>query len=636
MQPSDILKKYWGFDTFRYPQDLVIDEVLAGRDTLALLPTGGGKSVCYQVPALAMEGVCIVISPLIALMKDQAQGLTDKGIKAVTLHSGLHYAQMDGILDNAVQGYYKFLFCSPERVQTDLFLSRFQQMQVSLIAVDEAHCISQWGYDFRPVYLKVSELRKYHPKAPVLALTATATDEVVTDIMEKLAFRKPNVLRKSFVRPNLVYAVAYHEDKLRFITDILQRTRGSSIIYTRNRRRTMEIAEYLERKGISASYYHAGLDQETRNRRQDNWMKNRFRVMVATNAFGMGIDKPDVRWVLHADTPDTPEAYFQEAGRAGRDGNTAFAILPYSRYDTRQLRDFFEQGYPPAEEVKRVYAALGNYLGIAVGGGAGAEFRLDMNVLSGNYNLPLNLVYRSLKILEKEGYLLFDESSYAPPRLYFTASSEDVYAFGVQKPAYRSLIQALLRSYPGLFNEPVKISLFAMAQRTGKSKDDVEKQLLQLQKTGLLRYEPESELPALVFLKERFSQDNFTLSRAIYGSLKEKARARMEAMIAYAERTDKCRSRLLTEYFGENDTSDCGMCDICKKKDRLEFSLQECEVMYGRARDVFDGEPLSAAGLLERIGYPLSKKNLHLVRNCVEKGFFVLDNDLITQITERK
>lgn len=636
MQAIDVLRKYWGFDRFRYPQEQVIQDVLAGVDTLALLPTGGGKSVCYQVPALLLPGVCIVISPLIALMKDQAEGLTRRGIKAATLHSGLSYTQIDGILDNAVNGYYKFLFCSPERVQTELFLARFRQMQVSLIAVDEAHCISQWGYDFRPVYLKVSELRKHNAKVPVLALTATATSEVVKDIMEKLAFRKPNVHRKSFVRPNLVYALAYSEDKLHFIADVLQRTRGCSIVYTRNRRRTMEIAEYLEKKGVSASYYHAGLDQETRSSRQEAWMNDRFRVMVATNAFGMGIDKPDVRWVLHADTPDTPEAYFQEAGRAGRDGNTAFAVLPYSRYDTRQLRDFFEQGYPAPEDVKKVYAALGNYLGIPAGGGEGAEFRIDLQAVASTYNLSPNLVYRSIRIMEKEGYLLFDESSYTPPRLQFTASSEDVYAFGVQHPAYRKLIQTLLRSYPGLFSEEVKVSLFTTAQRTGKSKNEVEKQLLQLQKNGLLRYEPESELPALVYLKERFAQHNFSLSRAVYGTLKERARTRMEAMIAYAERTDKCRSRLLTEYFGETDTSDCGLCDVCKKKNRLEFSEQDCRQLQSRALEVFSGEPLTAEALLQQCGYALSKKNLHLLRNCVEKGFFVLNNDLITQITERK
>lgn len=629
MNAKEMLKKYWGYDAFREPQLQVIESVMAAQDTLALLPTGGGKSICYQIPALLMQKTCLVISPLIALMKDQAENLEKKGISCLTLHSGMGYYEMENKLNEAMEGKYSFVFCSPERLRTEAFLNRVQSMDLGLIAVDEAHCVSQWGYDFRPVYLQIPELRKLIPDVPLLALTATATPHAVQDIMKQLAFRSKTVIRKSFVRPNIVYAVAYQEDKYRFIVDVLKRTHGCSIVYTRNRKKTGELSEILKTNGISADFYHAGLEPELRSKKQDAWMRNEFRVMVATNAFGMGIDKPDVRYVLHADIPDSPEAYFQEAGRAGRDEKKAFAILPVAQYDSRILEEQFQDAFPPKEDVKRVYNALCNFLAIPVGAGHLSAYPLDMHKLAMQYNLPLSLVYRSIKILEKEGYFIFDESGYNPAEAQMLVSPEAIYKLGVFNLLYRRLFDVMLRSYPGIFTQQMRISIYALASRLSMSKSQLHDLLTGLAKQEVIFYKPESDLPELIFLHERIPTQNLSLTKEIYGQLKERAAQRLQAMLGYIEGKDQCRSRYLTAYFGDLETEDCNFCDVCLEKATYHFTLQECADLHRAATHIAHLLPLDLKPFLEKCGYIPGKKNVELLRFCVEKGFLKLENEKI-------
>lgn len=629
MEAKDILKKYWGYDSFRNPQDKVIESVLQGNDTLALLPTGGGKSICYQVPALVMNKTCLVISPLIALMKDQAENLERKGISCLTLHSGLNYYQIEELLEKAMTGAFQFIFCSPERLQTEAFQSRVSSIPLGLIAVDEAHCVSQWGYDFRPVYLKIPEVRKLCPNVPLLALTATATPDAVEDIMKQLAFKAKNVIRKSFLRPNIVYAVAYEEDKVQFIINVLKRTKGTSIVYTRNRKKTAEIAEILRSNGISADFYHAGLEPEVRNAKQDKWMRNEFRVMVATNAFGMGIDKPDVRYVLHTDVPESPEAYFQEAGRAGRDEKKAFAILPVASYDARILNDLFEAAFPPKEEVVRVYGALANFLNIPIGTGKLSAYPLDISKMATNYNMSATLIYRCIKLLEKEGYFLFDESGYNPAECQILVGPEPVYKLGLHNRQYRQFFDVLLRSYPGLFAHKVRISTFGIASRLHKSQKEIHEMLMHFKKMEIVDYKPETELPELIYLHERIPQSNLSLTHQIYGSLKQKAKERLDAMTNYIQEKEICRSKYLTSYFGDNESGDCGACDVCIAHTEFTFSLNECSALH-RAAAKLDGLlPMNIDEFLEKCGYIPNHKNIQLLRFSVEKGFFVLENEKI-------
>lgn len=629
LQANDILKKYWGYDQFRTPQDLVIQSVLDGKDTLALLPTGGGKSICYQVPTMVMQKTCLVISPLIALMKDQAENLERKGIACATLHSGLNFYQIEDLLDRATQGEFSFIFCSPERLRTQAFLQKIERIPLGLIAVDEAHCVSQWGYDFRPVYLKIAEVRKLCPKVPLLALTATATPEAVDDIMKQLAFRAKNVIRKSFVRPNIVYAIAYEEDKTQFIIDVLKRTKGCSIVYTRNRKKTSEIAEILSSQGISANYYHAGLEPEIRNLRQDQWMKNEFRVMVATNAFGMGIDKPDVRYVLHADIPDSPEAYFQEAGRAGRDEQKAFAIMPVAQYDKRVLEEQFEAAFPPKEQVVRVYNAICNFLKIPIGSAQFTAYPLDISKIALTYNIPANLVYRSIKLLEKESYFLFDESGFNPAECQILIGPEPIYKLGLHNFKNRQFFDVLLRSHPGIFAHKVRISTYALASRLGLSKNDIHTMLLDFHKREIVDYKPESDLPELIFLHERIPNENVNLTKHVYGNLKGKAQERLQAMLGYLYEKDVCRSKYLTRYFGDLESTDCGYCDVCITKVEFNFNMNECAHLH-QASELIEKElPMDLEQFLTKCGYIPNYKNIQLLRFSVEKGFFALENEKI-------
>lgn len=549
--------------------------MLHGNDTLALLPTGGGKSLCFQVPAIALEGICLVISPLIALMKDQVDNLRKKGIKAVAAYSGMHFNEVDIAMDNCVHGDIKILYISPERLASETFRSRLKLMKINLIAVDEAHCISQWGYDFRPPYLKIAEIRQYFPAVPVLALTATATPEVVSDIQEKLLFKKRNVLSKSFERKNLSYAVIKEEDKFNRLLRILSKVNGTGIVYVRNRRRTREIADFLCKNGVSACYYHAGLDHKTRETRQNEWMSGAKKIIVATNAFGMGIDKPDVRFVIHWDLPDAPEAYFQEAGRAGRDDKKAFAIMIYCDSDILDSKKNIEDSFPPQEVIRNIYNCLGNYYNLALGSGKDSSFDFDISAFSLSYNMKPVTVYNSMKFLEKEGYLLATDALYQPSQLHIAIDKEGLYRFQVANKNLDGFIRVLLRSYGGIFTDYVKIHETEIASRSGVTKDRVVENLKYLEKAGIVSYVPQKDKPQLIFSRERLDTKNIYISDENYSDRKKIAEKKLHAIIHYASSGMKCRSQILLEYFGEKDSPRCGQCDVCLERNKLEMSEYE-------------------------------------------------------------
>ncbi len=495
--PKKILLKYWGHPTFRPLQEDIILSVMAGKDTLALLPTGGGKSICFQIPALASKGVCIVITPLIALMKDQVENLKKKNIPAAAIYSGMHSNEIDMVLDNAIYGNLKFLYVSPERLETDLFKARLMQMQVNILAVDEAHCISQWGYDFRPPYLRIADIREIIKDTPVIALTATATPDVVKDIQEKLKFPEENAFKKSFERKNLAYWVIKSEDKYGNILRLLQKIQGCGIIYVRNRRKTREVAEFLKKNKISADYYHAGLDTRSRDKKQNDWVREKTRIMISTNAFGMGIDKPNVRIVIHIDIPDNLEAYFQEAGRAGRDEKDSFAFLVYDESDIINARKNLQSSYPPVETIKAIYKSMGNYFQLAEGSGKDITFDFDLKEFSEIYRFPPLIVYNSLKFLEKEGYITHNEALQRSSTLFFLFNNEDLYRFQVETPQFDKFIKLLLRLYSGLFSQFTPINENEIARGGNISTEQVKKYLNYLHQQGVADYVPVKTKPQL-------------------------------------------------------------------------------------------------------------------------------------------
>ncbi len=564
MNIYEILKKYWGYDQFRPLQEEIITHILQGKDTLALLPTGGGKSICFQIPALAKPGICVVISPLIALMKDQVQNLKRRGISATAVYSGMTYAEADVALDNCIYGDIKFLYVSPERLKTPLFIERFKRMNVNLIAVDESHCISQWGYDFRPPYLEIANIRQYHPQTPVLALTATATHDVIDDIQEKLHFAKKNVLRKSFYRPNLTYAVVHTEDKLQKLDEFLQKVPGTSIVYVRNRKRTKLIAEYLQKKNISATFYHAGLDHQTRNVRQEGWIKNQYRVMVATNAFGMGIDKPDVRLVIHMDLPDNLEAYFQEAGRAGRDEKPAIAVTLYNRNDTDELLKNLEQSFPPIEEIRRCYNALCNHLQLALGSGENQTFPVDLGDFSYHFKVDVITLFHTLKFLNKEGILEFTDHEEVFSKVHFHKS--EVNFKSIPSDFDRELVRMILRSYEGVFDQFVWINESFLAKKLNCHSTKVVNHLRMLHRLDVLRYAYKKKGFRVTFLTGRIAAGDLKISKENYTERKKIAEKKIHSVIQYVTRQDKCRNRILLEYFDEFNHENCRKCDVCKKK----------------------------------------------------------------------
>ena len=605
MTINQILIKYWGYSSFRPLQEEIIFSVFNGHDTLALLPTGGGKSICFQVPALAMDGICIVISPLIALMKDQVASLKAKGIKAQAIFSGMTYNEIDIALDNCAYGDIKFLYISPERLQTELFIERFKKMKVSLIAVDESHCISQWGYDFRPPYLNIADIRQYAPKAPVLALTATATPIVIKDIQEKLFFKNENVFQKSFERKNLIYVIIKDEDKLNRLLSIVNQFKGSGIIYARSRNKTKEIADILIKNNISADYYHAGIDQRVRDRKQNEWMKGQTRIIVSTNAFGMGIDKPNVRCVIHLDIPDCIESYFQEAGRAGRDEQKANAIMIYSEADIIQAKNNFDLSYPPVEEIKRVYNALGNYYQLAVGSGANLSFDFSIVEFSEHYKMNAMIVFSCLKFLEREGLILLTESIHSPSKINIPLSQEKLYKFQIANAYYDNFIKVILRSYGGIFDDFIRINEDDIARKINLKREDVIKILEKLMAIDVINYVPQKNKPQIIFSSERIDIGNVQISADNYSKRKKVALEKLEAILKYVTSKNKCRSQLLLEYFGETEVKRCGACDICIERNKIEAN----EIVFTTVVDKI--KPMLRANEMEIKDIIASLKGIH-------------------------
>ncbi len=587
---KEILKEYWGYADFRPLQEEIIQSVADGNDTLGLMPTGGGKSITYQVYSLANEGICLVITPLIALMKDQVENLRKRGIKALSIYSGMTREEIKVAFNNAQWGNYKFLYISPERIATEQFQNRLQQMKVNLIAVDEAHCISQWGYDFRPSYRKIADLRTQLPDVPMMALTATATQKVVVDIQKQLNFKNAKVLQKSFHRENLIYKVRYEEDKEGYLVRTLQKAKGSGIVYTRSRKKTKEIAALLQRNGISADYYHAGLAAETRSLRQDDWLNGTTRVIVATNAFGMGIDKPNVRFVIHVDAPDSIEAYFQEAGRAGRDELRAMAVFLYNNTDSVKLKKGIGDKFPKAEQIIRIYEALGNYLKIAVGFGRGMVYDFNMAHFAKTYRFSLSNTFNALKILQRDEYLELTDELDRRSLVHFRVERDELYRFQVANSKFDSFIKLLLRSYTGMFSEYRPINEELLSKRAKISKEAIFKYLNWLDGEGIIHYIPAKKTPLIVLLKERLIASRVKLSSDNYADRKKQYEKQVKAVIEYASNDSECRSKQLVAYFGEKDGKQCGKCDVCESLNKLEISNLEFDRIEGDIKAILEKE----------------------------------------------
>lgn len=599
-----ILKQYWGYDHFRGIQEDIIRSVGEGKDTLGLMPTGGGKSITFQVPALAQEGLCLVITPLIALMKDQVRNLRERGIKATAVYSGMTREEILIALENCIFGNYKFLYISPERLGTEIFQIKLRSMHVSLITVDESHCISQWGYDFRPAYLKIADIRQLLPGVPVIALTATATPEVVKDIQERLQFRQENVFRMSFERKNLAYIVRHTEDKEGEMLHILQRVNGSSIVYTRNRKKTKEIAQLLNRNHITATFYHAGLNDETKDLRQKSWLKGEYRVMVATNAFGMGIDKPDVRLVIHADVPDSPEAYFQEAGRAGRDGMKAYAVLLFCPRDKITLKQRISDTFPEKDYIRKVYEDINFYYQMAMGDGLGCTFAFNLDEFCHNFkHFPVQ-TDSALKILTRAGYLEYTDEQDNASRIMFTLTKEELYRIHEQNADTEKLIRILLRTYTGLFTDYAYINEELLSKRSGLSRPQIYETLLFLTRQHILHYIPGKKTPYIIYTRERQETDRIYLSKEVYEERKESYRRRIEAMIEYAESENNCRSRMLLHYFGEKNEHNCGQCDVCLQHHHSGLKQSQFDEISRQIRTLLKNSPLSPQELKAQIQAP--------------------------------
>ena len=602
MTYKEILKQYWNYDNFRGIQEEIIESIGKGHDTLGLMPTGGGKSITFQVPALAQPGLCLVITPLIALMKDQVRNLRDRGFKALAVYSGMTREEIVVALENCIFGDYKFLYISPERLDTDIFRAKLRNMKINMITVDESHCISQWGYDFRPAYLKISEIRELLPTVPVLALTATATPEVVKDIQTKLGFREDSrIFRMSFERKNLAYIVRNTESKQEELLHILNSVSGSAIVYTRNRKRTREVAELLVNNEITATFYHAGLNNDVKDQRQKSWLSGESRVMVATNAFGMGIDKPDVRLVIHVDLPDSPEAYFQEAGRAGRDGQKAYAVLLYAKSDKATLSKRITDTFPDKEYIRKVYEDVNYYFQMAMGDGLGCTFAFNLDEFCRNFkHFPVQ-ADSALKILTRAGYLEYTDEQDNASRILFTIHRDELYKLRETDPETEKLINVILRSYTGLFTDYAYINEDSLAIRSGLTRQRIYEILLMLTRRHILHYIPRKKTPYIIYTRERQEAGRLAITRDIYEERKESYITRIKAMTEYATAEDKCRSRMLLRYFGEKNEHNCGLCDVCLSKHHSGMKLGEFQEMENQIREQLETSPLSAATLLNRI-----------------------------------
>ena len=563
MEPVEILKEYWGYDSFRPMQEDIVNSALEGRDVLAILPTGGGKSVCFQVPAMMRDGIAVVLTPLIALMKDQVQNLNDRGIKALCVNAGMGHREVELTLNNAAYGDFKFLYVSPERLGTQLFRTYVQEMNVSYIVVDEAHCISQWGYDFRPDYLNISALREL-VDAPVIALTATATPQVADDIMKNLNFKEKNLLKSGFERPNLSYIIRNCEDKLGQLLSICNNVPGTGIIYVRNRKKTEELAEFLRANGISSSFYHAGLGADSRSDRQTQWKSGKIRVMVCTNAFGMGIDKPDVRFVVHFDVPDSPEAYFQEAGRGGRDGKRSFAVLLWNNTDIKRLRQIATVSFPTLEYVEDIYHKVHAFYQIPYDTGAGRQLKFDLDEFSRHFKLQRQAVYYSIIYIERTGHWTLSEDVDISTKVQIAVSRNELYDVSFEDPRMTMLLEMLMRRYTGVFSYPVPIDEEYMASRIGVQVPALRQLLYKMSLEHVIRYIPCDHATVLFLKHERLRPKNLNLDPERYEFLKSSCEDRMQKMIDYVTQDERCRSSYLLEYFGQKDSQDCGTCDICR------------------------------------------------------------------------
>ena len=621
-----LLKDYWGYDSFRPLQQEVIESILDNKDTLALMPTGGGKSLCYQVPALAKDGLCLVISPLIALMKDQVENLRRKNITAFAIYSGMTRAEVINTLKVATNSNCKFLYVSPERLETNLFKEYLPGMNINLVAVDEAHCISQWGYDFRPPYLRIAALREELHNVPVLALTASATKEVQDDICEKLQFREKNIFRQSFERKNLSYSVFKVDSKINKIIEILNKVPGSAIVYCKSRKRTKEIAELLQLQNIIADFYHAGLPQEERNKRQEDWIKNKTRVIVCTNAFGMGIDKPDVRSVVHADIPDCLENYYQEAGRAGRDGEKSFAVLLYDDNDVTELEGLAAIRYPSPDDLKNVYQSVANYLQIPAGTGEGNYFDFDINDFVKKFKLNTHTAIYSLKVLEQDNWLSLNEQVFLPSKIKFTTTKETLYDFEKTHPELEPAIKALLRGYEGIFDFPASISEIVLIRLLKKDVEKIKKDLYQLHQYGIIRYEPQKDSPQLYFPRNRVKVEDLSVNMDLYNKRKEKFVARVKNIIQYVSELVTCRSKMIGSYFGDNKLHNCKVCDNCLRQKKVHIDEKEFEKISNRIQTVLAPQPLPSKELMDQLGTIKKEKAWKVIEFLQAENKLEVDN----------
>lgn len=625
----EILKQYWGYDKFRPLQEEIIQSILSGKDTLGLMPTGGGKSITFQVPAMLLQGVCIVVTPLIALMKDQKDNLRARGIKATAVYSGMSRQEIIVALENCIFGDYKFLYVSPERLTTELFQAKLKAMKVSLLVVDESHCISQWGYDFRPSYLRIAEIRELIPDVPVLALTATATPEVVTDIQQKLHFRKENLFRKSFDRSNLSYVVRATDNKTEELKRILARVEGTAIVYVRSRKRTKEISDILNQAGLSADYYHAGLSHDTKEKKQEAWKNDQCRIIVSTNAFGMGIDKPDVRIVVHIDLPNSPEEYYQEAGRAGRDEKKAYAVILYSNADQAKLRKRITDAFPEREFIRNVYHSLGNFFQIAEGAGFEAVFDFEPAKFCSAYKYAMIPVHHSLNLLQQAGYIEYDPEADSLSRILFTIHRDELYRLKEFDVKTTTLINTLLRSYTGLFADYVFIREELLIQRTGLTRQEIYDRLIMLSRQHILHYVPGRKGPLIVFTQSRQDAALVRIPKSVYEDMKDRYTRRIESMIEYATSTEHCRTRILLHYFGEKTYADCGRCDICLAKKEGRLTASKFAEIEQAIRMQLKDTGATQQELTDNLPY-LEEHIIETIRYLIDEGFISVHNGRLT------
>lgn len=619
LSPQEILSKYWGFGSFRSLQEEIIRAVLEGKDTLALMPTGGGKSICYQVPALMQEGLCLVVSPLIALIKDQVAALESKGIKAMALTSGMTFSEVDIALDNCIYGGYKFLYLSPERLQNEMVQARLQKMNINLIAVDEAHCISEWGYDFRPSYLKIADIRNFLD-APLLALTATATPDVIDDIQEKLCFKTKHVMRKSFFRKKLSYVVLQEEDKDAKLIRILQKVKGSAIVYCATRKETKRIYQHLQEHNVSAHFYHGGLEIAARERKQKEWQQNHVRVMVSTNAFGMGIDKASVRLVVHMHLPFSPEAYFQEAGRAGRDGKMAYAILLSNKLDSISLKKHISEHFPALEEIRNTYQQLANHFGLAIGSSAPDGYEFHIQDFCEKYKLQQLKTFNTLKLLEREGYIKLTDAFRQPSKIHLRVNHAELYQFQIANGIYDRLLKTILRSYTQVFDSFTKIQESIIAKRSGHTVEEVKYYLQKLHNMKMLEYIPQNSTPKLYFTIARVDAKVLPIANDTLIKRKNIEEKKAAAIISYTQNQYLCRSSFLLHYFGEENEVRCGICDVCLERNKLSIEDSEFEKIAQSIKQLIGKEARSTDDIILTLIDYREDKLLHVIQFLHDNG----------------